>query len=50
MDKKLLKLKEKKLAKMGQDYIISIPRIYIRNGIIDPKKIYNVYLEAIDEE
>ncbi|HME50880.1 MAG TPA: hypothetical protein VKM55_01560 [Candidatus Lokiarchaeia archaeon] len=34
----------RKPAKMGQDYIISIPRLYIRNGIVDPNETYEIYM------
>ena len=42
---KLLKLKNKKIAKMGEDHVVFIPRNYIRNELIDPKKRYNIYFE-----
>jgi len=47
--KKLLKLKEKKLARMGPHYIVIIPRNYIKNGLIDPHKLYNVYFEETEK-
>lgn len=35
----------RKSAKMGEDYIISIPRLYIRNGIVDPRETYDIYMK-----
>ncbi|MEX2680332.1 MAG: hypothetical protein Q6373_001920 [Candidatus Sigynarchaeota archaeon] len=34
----------RKPAKMGDDYIFWIPRVYIKNGIVDPACEYEVYL------
>lgn len=46
--KKLIKLKEKRLAKMGPDYVVIIPRNYIRNGLLDPEKRYNIeFVEVV---
>ena len=47
---KLLRLKNKKIAKMGDDYVIFMPRNYIRNELINPSKRYNIYLEEVKEE
>ena len=35
----------RKPAKMGQDYIFWVPRVYIKNGLVDPKTEYEVYLK-----
>ncbi len=35
----------RKPAKMGEDYIFWVPRVYIKNGIVDPKIEYEVYLK-----
>ncbi len=35
----------RKPAKMGQDYIFWIPRVYIKNGLVDPRCEYDVYLK-----
>jgi hypothetical protein len=35
----------RKPAKMGEDYIFWIPRVYIRNGLVDPSIEYEVYLK-----
>jgi hypothetical protein len=35
----------RKPAKMGQDYIFWVPRVYIKNGIVDPRIEYEVYLK-----
>ncbi len=34
----------RKPAKMGTDYIFWVPRVYIKNGIVDPHVEYEVYL------
>ena len=35
----------RKPAKMGEDYIFWIPRVYIRNGLVDPSIEYEVHLK-----
>ncbi len=35
----------RKPAKMGDDYILWVPRVYIKNGIVDPHVEYEVYLK-----
>ncbi len=35
----------RKPAKMGQDYIFWIPRVYIKNGLVDQACEYEVYLK-----
>ncbi len=35
----------RKPAKMGTDYIFWVPRVYIKNGIVDPHVEYEVYLK-----
>ncbi len=35
----------RKPAKMGQDHIFWIPRVYIKNGLVDPTCEYEVYLK-----
>jgi hypothetical protein len=34
----------RKPAKMGADRIIWIPRVYLKNGLVDPTCEYEVYL------
>ncbi len=34
----------RKPAKMGSDYIFWIPRVYVKNGLVDPKAEYDLYL------
>jgi hypothetical protein len=34
----------RKPAKMGTDFILWIPRVYIKNGLVDPHAEYEVYL------
>jgi len=38
-----------KLAKMGVDYIVWIPRKLIKYKIIDPEKKYNIIFQEIKE-
>jgi hypothetical protein len=35
----------RKPAKMGPDYIISIPRVYIKNGIVDVGAEYDIFMK-----
>jgi hypothetical protein len=35
----------RKPAKMGADYIFWIPRVYLKNGLVDPTVVYEVYLK-----
>ncbi len=35
----------RKPAKMGQDYIFWIPRVYVKNGLVDPRAEYEVFLK-----
>ncbi len=35
----------RKPAKMGEDYIFWVPRVYLKNGIVDPHVEYEVYLK-----
>lgn len=48
--KKLIALKNKKLTSQGSDYVVWVPRVFVKNGIIDPEKRYNIYFEEIEEE
>nr|MDO8085684.1 hypothetical protein [Candidatus Sigynarchaeum springense] len=34
----------RKPAKMGTDYIFWIPRVYVKNGLVDPSCEYEVFL------
>ncbi len=38
----------RKPAKMGEDYIFWVPRVYLKNGIVDPKVEYEVFLKKKD--
>ncbi len=40
----------RKPAKMGIDYVIWIPRIYIRNGLIDPEAEYVAFFKKSESE
>lgn len=35
----------RKPAKMGEDYIFWIPRVYLKNGLVEPGVEYEVYLK-----
>ncbi len=35
----------RKPAKMGTDYIFWVPRVYVKNGLVDPRTEYEVYLK-----
>ena len=35
----------RKPAKMGSDFIFWIPRVYLKNGLVDPNAEYEVYLK-----
>ncbi len=35
----------RKPAKMGQDFIFWVPRVYIKNGLVDPHVEYEVYIK-----
>ncbi|MEX2728878.1 MAG: hypothetical protein Q6353_016600 [Candidatus Sigynarchaeum springense] len=37
----------RKPAKMGTDYIFWIPRVYVKNGLVDPACKYDVYLRKV---
>jgi len=39
-----------KPAKMGTDYIFWIPRVYVRNGLVDPGAEYEIYLRKAPKE
>ena len=40
----------RKPAKMGEDYIFWIPRVYVRNGLVDVSVEYEVYLKKIPKK
>lgn len=35
----------RKPAKMGEDFIFWIPRVYLKNGLVDPSAEYEIYLK-----
>lgn len=47
--KKFFTLEDHKLASMGPDYVVIIPRKLIKYKIIDPQKRYNIHFEEITE-
>ncbi|MFW9873842.1 MAG: hypothetical protein ACFFG0_12110 [Candidatus Thorarchaeota archaeon] len=49
-EKKIFILEDVKLASMGPDTIVYIPRAIIKHKILDPEKRYNIHFEEISEE
>lgn len=49
-EKKIFTIENKKLASMGPDYVVIIPRKLIQYKIIDPEKLYNIHFEEVSEE
>ncbi|MHA2132227.1 MAG: hypothetical protein ACW99L_19825 [Promethearchaeota archaeon] len=49
-EKKIFTLENVKLASMGPDTIVYIPRALIKHKVLYPEKIYNVHFEEIPEE
>ena len=48
--KKIFTLENKKLASMGPDYVVIIPRKLIQYKVIDPEKNYDIHFEEVSEE
>ena len=44
----IVKIIDKKIAKSGPEYIIVLPRRYIKDGLIDPNKKYDVFLKEVN--
>ena len=49
-EKNIFTLENIKLASMGPDTIVYIPRALIRHKVLDPEKRYNVHFEEIADE
>jgi len=49
-DKNFFTLEQHKIAKMGPEFIVVIPRKIIQHKIIDPGKLYNIHFEEVVEE
>ncbi len=49
-EKKIFTLENIKLASMGPDTIVYIPRALIKHKVLDREKRYNVHFEEILEE
>jgi len=49
-EKKIFTLELHKIAKMGPESIVVIPRKIIQYKIIDPGKLYNIHFEEVVEE
>jgi len=49
-ERNIFTLENVKLASMGPDSIVYIPRKLIKYKILDPEKRYNVHFEELSEE
>ncbi len=49
-EKKIFTLENVRLASMGPDTIVYIPRALVKHKVLDPEKKYNVHFEEILEE
>ncbi|MBA7686888.1 hypothetical protein ES703_95348 [subsurface metagenome] len=49
-ERNIFTLENVKLASMGPDTIVYIPRALIKHKILDPEKKYNVHFEEISRE
>jgi len=49
-DKNIFTLESYKLASMGPDYVVIIPRKIIKYKVLDPDKHYNIHFEEVSEE
>lgn len=50
MNDKMISFERKPAKQSKRQYILTIPFVYIKNGIIDPKKNYKIYMEEIKED
>jgi hypothetical protein len=44
----ILKVKNRKIIKVGTGYCFLIPMAYIKNGLVDTKALYTLILEKED--
>ena len=49
-ENKVFTLEDHKIASMGPDYVVIIPRKIIKYKVIDPEKRYNIHFEEILEK
>ena len=49
-ERKVFTLEDHKIASMGPDYVVIIPRKIIKYKVIDPEKRYNIHFEEIPKE
>ncbi|MFX1328145.1 MAG: hypothetical protein ACFE91_08380 [Promethearchaeota archaeon] len=49
-EKKIFTLENKKLASMGPDFVVIIPRKLIQYKVIDPDKTYNIHFEEVPDD
>ena len=49
-EKKIFTLENVKLASMGPDKIVYIPRALIKHKVLDPNKIYNIHFEEVSSK
>lgn len=41
---------KKKPAKSGPEYAFFIPRTFVKNGLIDVSKTYEIYLKVVEDD
>lgn len=41
---------KRKPAKTGPEYIFVIPRSFVKNGLINPNRTYEIYLKEVPDE
>lgn len=44
----MIKINRAKVFKTGNSHVVVIPSAYIKNGLIDPEKYYEIELKVID--
>lgn len=49
-EKKSFTLENHKLASMGPDFVVIIPRKIIKYKVLDPEKTYHIHFEEVLEE
>ena len=49
-EKRFFTLENHKLASMGPDFVVIIPRKIIKYKVLDPEKTYHIHFEEVLEE
>lgn len=50
LSKEFITVFNRKPAKMGEEYFFKIPRSSIRNGVIDPERLYELRIFIFDDK